>query len=445
MYTNQITYTDGIDFDSVFSEEIELNIEFDLDKALDFVLRDLNEKYGFEGITIALLNRERDALINYKYLIKGGVISDEAIFELLNMRLPINSPDGGVAAYVMRTKTHVYAENINPAMIVTPLTKRIYELTKLKSNLIMPLEVYGQVLGLIGFPSYTRFLKLTEDEIAEIKNYVGYVSIAVSSSFFYNELKNQKKQLEHQAEIINKDINLARKVQSNFMPKKNPELSNINVSTRYIPMIDVGGDFFDFIVCQKENENNLGILITDASGHGVSAAFITSIVKMAFSSDKVFENRSNPGEVLKIINSMIIDKTADNFVTAMYCYFDFQNNKLKAACAGHNPMYLIRKKKITEVHPRGRILGFFNDIEFDVFETNIAKGDRFFLYTDGLSEATSIQGQDFEASLLKILKTSAKKCAEELNNIILDKLKTHVGNKEHYDDDIAIITLDLTG
>ena len=210
-------------------------------------------------------------------------------------------------------------------------------------------------------------------------------------------------------------------------------------------MIDVGGDFFDFIVCDKKRNKNLGILITDASGHGVSAAFITSIVKMAFTSDRVSENLDRPCEVLKIINSMIIDKTANNFVTAIYCCFDIEKKVLKAACAGHNPMYLIRKNKITEIHPKGRILGFFEDIEFDEFETTFAKGDRFFLYTDGLSEATSIQGQDFEATLIKLLKSSSKKSADSLNSLILEKLKTHVGDKEHYDDDIAIITVDIKG
>jgi serine phosphatase RsbU (regulator of sigma subunit) len=273
---------------------------------------------------------------------------------------------------------------------------------------------------------------------------IGY---AIHQSKLFDALNESIADIKLKNEIIHEDLTLAKRIQMNMLPQRLPEIKGVKISTRYLPMFEVGGDYFDFNFIEKENCMDFALILTDASGHGVSAAFITTMLKIAFSSDQALQLIASPIEVLKLINKTIIDKTAGNFVTAFYVFFDIEKMKAKLTCAGHNPAYKISCKtgKLEEIHPRGRILGFIDEIDFVEHEINICSGDRFFFYTDGLTEAIDEAGEEFEKKLIEILTSNYSLDAESLCDIIIDKLKEHAlySDKQHFDDDIAIIIVDI--
>lgn len=312
----------------------------------------------------------------------------------------------------------------------------------MKACYILPITYNQETFGSIIFANYDKTMYLSEFEKELIRGRVKTIGKVLENAKLYKKINGQKELLEEQKKIIDQDLMLASLIQKNLIPKKCPVSHSLSIASRYLPMLQVGGDYFDFFI---PDEEGLGILITDASGHGVGAAFITSMLKMVFDSELLKTNGMYPDRVLKILNTALTDKTAGNFVTALYAYFDIKNHTMKVSCCGHTPLYLIRQNKITDIHPRGRILGLMDDIEPDLFEMKLLPQDRFFFYTDGLTEAKNSDNIEFEEKLKNIIINNGKKNPEELNSIILSELSAFTGIVSgHYEDDVAIITVDYS-
>lgn len=447
------SYFQEINLNEVVKKEIKINIDFDLDKTLDFIVEDIYKKYGFEGIAIFLLTKDKKNLKVFKFFIKENFLSKEAIRELLNMELPIDSPEGGMAAWVMHNKTHFFAKTIEPERLTVPLMIRIYELTKLKSNLFFPLEVYGEMLGIITFPSYTKVLDVSEDEIEEMKDYVRYISIAVSSSFLYQELrdahleladayyelKTTKKLLDAKNRIMDNELEIARQIQMNLLPKSKPKTNKIDIGIIYQPLDRVGGDFYDFI---NINRYEYGFFISDVSGHGVPAAFITSMIKMALS-DLQFK-KFEPNHAFAYLNEKIIGNTNLNFLTASYLIINFKEYKISYANAAHPPSFIVREnEELLELKTKGKIIGVFENIQFSASEIQIKPNDKIIMYTDGLVETVNKNNEMFGTDrLYKAAKNNYNLDINEFISKIYDELFDFKGT-EVFKDDVAIIGIEV--
>ncbi len=329
----------------------------------------------------------------------------------------------------------IYTKDLNEA------EKIFYEQTGMRGLYVLPVKFRDEITGAVTFFS-TGVLTLSEYEKNIIRNKVKIIAYAIEQNKLYNQLKNHTKIIEEKNKIISEDLMLARRIQKNLIPVKFPENLSVKISTMYFPMIEVGGDYFDF---NFEKDNNFSVIMTDASGHGVSAAFITTMLKVAFNSENVQQNIDCPEKVLEEINKSIVDKTAGNFVTAINAYFDFKNSLAKFACAGHNPVYKINQNEFEEIHPKGRILCLFDDSTYDELSIPFKSGDRFFFYTDGLTEAVNEKNEDFEEKLISILKQSSTRNPEELCNEIENELKQHAlfKEKKNFNDDIAVVVIDI--
>ncbi|MBD3275414.1 MAG: SpoIIE family protein phosphatase [Candidatus Marinimicrobia bacterium] len=124
---------------------------------------------------------------------------------------------------------------------------------------------------------------------------------------------------ERKLESIEQEIEIARRIQQFNLPSNVNSLKSINIAARYIPASTVAGDFYDI---QRIDEAKAGILIADVSGHGVGAALIGSMLKIAFSSQA--QNVSDPAKVLSEINRILQGKLESSFVTACAVFIDMQ-------------------------------------------------------------------------------------------------------------------------
>jgi len=244
---------------------------------------------------------------------------------------------------------------------------------------------------------------------------------------------------EEKNNIFVEELQLAKKIQQALLPSKTPKFEGLNLSMAYKPMEEVGGDFFDFLYF-KEHEL-LGIFISDVSGHGVPAAFVTSIIKTIIDSSGAV--RKSPKRFLAHLNKKSLGLTGDNFFTAFYAIYNNETRTLTYSRAGHNYPYLIRNNTITELKAKGKILGLFEGISFQEKKIQLYSGDRIIFYTDGLTESLNAKGEDFEHYVKKKTYqkvftlsgvTMAKKILDELNDFIKDR---------EIDDDICIITLEV--
>ena len=130
---------------------------------------------------------------------------------------------------------------------------------------------------------------------------------------------------------INKELEIARRIQFSILPQSVPALTGLDIAARYLPMSAVAGDFYDFLFI---DEKRIGILIADVTGHGIPAALIASMLKVAFATQAHHAN--DPACVLTGLNRALCGKFEEHFVTAAYLFIDLENYLLRYSAAGHH-------------------------------------------------------------------------------------------------------------
>jgi serine phosphatase RsbU (regulator of sigma subunit) len=237
-----------------------------------------------------------------------------------------------------------------------------------------------------------------------------------------------------------RELEIGREIQMSILPACVPDVKGLSIAARYIPMELIGGDFYDFI---SAGEKQVGLFIADVSGHGIPAALIASMVKIAVSAQKHYAPFA--GKVLKEINNTLPQNWDDNFLTAQYAWIDRDKMKISLSNAGHIPLVLFRKseQKIYHYKPKGGIIGWFPDADFEEEEIGIQIGDRLIMYTDGLIEAINEKKEFYgKTAFYAFIQEHQDKKPEDFVNHILNHLKEWTGNGE-LEDDITMIVADV--
>jgi len=242
---------------------------------------------------------------------------------------------------------------------------------------------------------------------------------------------------------IQKELEIAEQIQTSILPRDVPHLDGIEIAAKYLPMSAVAGDFYDFLVIDGKQ---LGILIADVTGHGVPAALIASMLKVAFASQS--GHAADPARVLTGLNQALCGKFEDHFVTAAYLYADLDAKIIRYAGAGHPPL-LFSKRSSGEVRPienNGFFLGMFPEAEYASLEMTAQPGDRYLLYTDGLSESKNIEGQEFGvARCAEFMKSSTHLPAAVLADGLLGEIARWTARVSGsiQEDDMTLLVLDF--
>jgi phosphoserine phosphatase RsbU/P len=240
---------------------------------------------------------------------------------------------------------------------------------------------------------------------------------------------------EQQLGEIQKELEVARRIQLSILPADFPASRNFRVAARYVPMTSVAGDFYDFLVA---NDTQAGLLIADVSGHGVPAALIASMVKLAATSQRA--NAADPAGLLAGMNGALCGNTQSQFVTAAYVYLDSEAGELRYSAAGHPPMLLLRDGKSCQIEENGLFLAAFDFATYSNAAQPLQSGDRLLLYTDGIVEAADAAGDFFgnDALIAVLQKTAALPPSDAADSIIATIRKWSATQ----DDDWTVIVCD---
>ena len=243
---------------------------------------------------------------------------------------------------------------------------------------------------------------------------------------------------DHQFGEIQKELEIARRIQTSILPRAYPESDHFTVAARYVPMTSVAGDFYDFLLTDPQQA---GLLIADVSGHGVPAALIASMVKLAATSQRA--NAADPATLLSGMNTVLHGNTQEQFVTAAYVYLDAASSTLRYSAAAHPPMLLLRDGKVLELTENGLMLAAFSFAAYSTAEYPLEPGDRLVLYTDGILEATNATGEEFGPHRLSaLLKDSARLKPEAAADHIISSLQTW---SKSQNDDLTVLICDYAG
>lgn len=237
---------------------------------------------------------------------------------------------------------------------------------------------------------------------------------------------------------LQKELEIARRIQAAILPGTYPLSSHFRVAARYSPMTSVAGDFYDFLVA---DEKQAGLLVADVSGHGVPAALIASMVKLAASSQRA--NASEPAALLAGMNQALLGNTQNHFVTAAYVYLDADSASLRYAAAAHPAMLLLRGGEVIRVEENGLMLAAFPFATYTTAVLPLEDRDRLLLYTDGILEAANGKGDEFGHERLgSLLAESASLLPEAAADHILSAIQAWSSIQS---DDLTLLICDYMG
>jgi len=237
---------------------------------------------------------------------------------------------------------------------------------------------------------------------------------------------------------LQQELDLARRIQLSILPSAFPPSQSFRVAAKYVPMTSVAGDLYDFLIA---DDKQAGLLIADVSGHGVPAALIASMVKMAATAQR--SHAADPAALLHGMNSALCGNTQGQYVTAAYVYLDAESKALHYSAAGHPAMLLLREGIVTEVAENGMLLAAVDSALYESKSLPIKSGDRLLLYTDGIVEARNDAGQLFgDQSLSSVLRDTKHLAPVDAVDHLLATVQRWAKSQ---DDDLTVLICDYVG
>jgi len=243
---------------------------------------------------------------------------------------------------------------------------------------------------------------------------------------------------ERRIAAVGRELETARRIQQSILPKASPSVRGLSVATHYDSMTEVAGDLFDFVVTPA---GQLGVLVADVSGHGVPAAIVASMVKIALA---VQEGEvADPGAVLTRMNRALCGRFELAYVTAVFALIDPAARTLTYASAGH-PSPLLRRGdgRLESLDERGLVLGFLPDARYaSAVVRDIAVGDRVVFYTDGITEAARVDGEFFgDREFQRLFAGGQVQAAEPFMDTLVEAARRWVG--ADFSDDVTVVLVD---
>jgi sigma-B regulation protein RsbU (phosphoserine phosphatase) len=258
---------------------------------------------------------------------------------------------------------------------------------------------------------------------------LGYIAV---SRFFAQE---------NALAAVAQEMRSAREIQASILPQTLPEIPGVTLAARYLPLAAVAGDFYDAVALRN---GGLAILVADVSGHGVPAALIASMVKVAFAS--ALNDTLDPGAVLTRMNTTLCGMFARSYVTAACTVVRPAARSLEYALAGHPPPLLLdqRGTGVIELNERGIALGFLPSAEYATETVPLEKDARLVLYTDGIMEAPDEHDDQFgleRLGTLAIAERAAPPAA--FADRLIAELQRFTGSTALSHDDVTLVVADV--
>jgi sigma-B regulation protein RsbU (phosphoserine phosphatase) len=239
---------------------------------------------------------------------------------------------------------------------------------------------------------------------------------------------------ERERIAIDHELDTAREIQRSILPASMPDVRGLRVRAGYDPASSVAGDVYDFL---RVDESHTGVLVADVAGHGVPAALIASMVKVAVSSQTHL--RHDPASMLRDLNITLRREVHRAFVTATYLWFDMDARTVTVCNAGHIPPLLFRDGAFSDLGPQGVLLGRFASAHYSASSHELRRADRVVAFTDGILEARNGRDEQFgEERLRAIIAAGADADA------VLHAVNKWRGTSRDDVDDLTIVVIDVT-
>jgi sigma-B regulation protein RsbU (phosphoserine phosphatase) len=238
---------------------------------------------------------------------------------------------------------------------------------------------------------------------------------------------------------IESELAIARDLQSSTLPSGVPDITSLRISAAYLPATAVAGDFYEFIPVDRRR---IGFLVADVFGHGVAAALIAAMIKVAMQS--LVSCAQEPGEVLRGLNRILAGQLRGQLISAAYLWLDTEQGRASYSAAGHPPLLCWRQGRLDRIESNGLLIGVILEPEYPVCEFSLNSGDRFLLYTDGVVEPENAAGDSFgDSKLEEVIRRNQSESPLELSNQMMTEIRRWQPAPMTQQDDITLIVVDV--
>ncbi len=300
----------------------------------------------------------------------------------------------------------------------------------IRSVLAVPLSVHEQeVFGIVYADSPTYEATFTEEHLNILTTLASVASIRIENARLLEE-RFERERMEHELE-------LATEIQQSFQPSSPPVIEGYEFQGISFSCYEIGGDYYDFI---KRHDGKMMIALGDVSGKGTAAALLMSSVHAAIHAQVAAKNSLL--ETVLAVNQYLAENTPSNrFVTLFIAELDPETGKIAYINAGHNPPLIGRNDgRVEQLGSGGFPLGIIPSAEYELGETYLKGDEALVIYSDGVSEASDLAGEEFGMErLTEVIKQNLNKSASGLRDKIESSLSTFIQTAPAGDDITMVI------
>jgi serine phosphatase RsbU (regulator of sigma subunit) len=256
-----------------------------------------------------------------------------------------------------------------------------------------------------------------------------------------------ERQRRHAAERLEserraaQELEIAKQVQARLFPQTLPTLNTLDYAGVCIQVKHVGGDYYDFLALGNQR---LGLVIGDIAGKGIAAALLMANLQANLRSQFALA-RDEPQLFLQSVNRLFFQNTTDSaYATVFFADYDDSARTLRYANCGHLCAILLRLSgEIERLHATATVLGLFEDWHSPTVECQLASGDIFALYTDGVTESFNESEEEFgEDRFIAALQRNSTLPPQAILSAVIDEIKLFSPHEQH--DDITLIVARCT-
>jgi serine phosphatase RsbU (regulator of sigma subunit)/anti-sigma regulatory factor (Ser/Thr protein kinase) len=329
-----------------------------------------------------------------------------------------------------------YFQSASEAVDIDTLELDSPALRELKAagvKLAVPLVSQGELIGVLNLGPRLSEQDYSSDDRKLLDNLAAQAAPALR----VGQLVREQEAEAVTRQRFEQELEVARLIQQNFLPKELPDLPGWQIAAYYRPAREVGGDFYDVIPL---SDGRVAFVVGDVTDKGVPAALVMSATRSVLraSAQRLIE----PGIVLERVNEHLCpDMPAKMFVTCLYGVLDPATGLLRFANAGHDLPYVKTADGVVELRARGMPLGLMPGMAYEEKEAVLQPGESVLLHSDGVVEAHDPERDMFGFPRLKETVADAPGGQALIDRVLAD-LDAFTGPSAEQEDDITMVTLE---
>jgi sigma-B regulation protein RsbU (phosphoserine phosphatase) len=386
---------------------------------LTLIMESANEVVNAEASSLMLQDERTGELV---FSVPTGPKKDEFVEGRL-------SPGEGIAGWVVERGEPLLVADTSKDPRFCGRFDESFDFTS-KSILCVPLRVKGKVLGVLEVINKKDGGTFNEADLNLLYTFGDLASIAIENTRLHMEAIERHRLLC--------ELQVAKDIQTRLLPEHPPRMDSLEIGVWIQSALEVSGDFYDFI---EVGEDLLGIMVGDVVGKGIPAAILMAAARSVIRSK--LEAGCSLSAVMEQVNRTLYgDTTPGTYLTLFCALFNAENRSLTYTNCGHNPAIYLQSRGDAGLclDVGSTVLGAFEDMTYGEKRMQLRVGDLVVLYTDGITEARSISGEEFGTDrLLECARVLRKETAEDITGGIVEDIKAFTDEMPQRDDQTLMV------